>query len=141
MEKVRTATISTAIGVIGMLIVFGFVAGVVLEQWFYPQTVNVTTVELETRINNEVWSNGTTISWGSRTDGTYEYTMDVRNTGTTTTTVLFVVSELPEGITMSWAGNGTTLTPNTNVTAPLQLIIEEDVQVAQYNWQSWVRAT
>ncbi len=132
---------STIIGVIGMLIVFGFVAGVALEQWFYPQTVNVTSVELETRINNEAWSNGTTINWDSRTAGTYVYIMDVRNTGTATTTVLFIVSGLPEGITQSWAGNGTTLTPNTNVTAPLQLVIEEDVEVGTYDWQSWVEAT
>jgi len=50
--KVSATTLSTIGGVIGILIVAGFVAGVVLEEWFYPQTVTVTTVKLETRINN-----------------------------------------------------------------------------------------
>ena len=141
MGNIRTTTMCTIIGVIGMLIVFGFVAGVALEQWFYPQTVTVTKVKLETRIDNVLWLNGTAINWDTRIAGTYEHLMDVRNTGTTITTVLFLVSELPAGITVSWAGNGTTLTPNTNVTAPLQLVIEEEVDVGTYDWQSWVRAT
>lgn len=106
----------------------------------YPQTVTVQSFTLETYVDNVLWTNGSTIDWGTvKPDAEYYFeNFTVRNTGSISCTVYLVIPNLPVGWSETWQGNGTLLNPLEQVEASLNLTIPVGAD-GTYNFNSYIR--
>lgn len=126
------------LALVGLLVGVGF--GVVVQQYYHPETAFVTTVKIEEYLDGAPVANGTQLDWGAvlpNSSNLWNYT--IRNVGSVKCTVYRVVSGLPGGWNETWTGNNTLLEPQDWLVGDLNLTVPANAS-GTYNWHSYLIA-
>lgn len=123
-------------------LVAGTAIGVLVQEYYYPQNATVkASTSLEIYLDDELWTNGTAIDWGTiEPEDIWYSNLTVVNTGNTNTTVYLVIEGLPQGWTETWTANNTFLEPTESVSGDLTLTVAADATAGTYEWNSYLRA-
>jgi len=99
-----------------------------------PMQANVP-VNAEFYVEGNVWQNNTLINWGNVSAGqSYTKTFDVHNIGSCNFTVLFYVSNLPVGWSLTYDKNNTVVQPSTWLNGTLTLTVPANVTSGLKTW-------
>lgn len=126
------------LALIGLLVGVGL--GVVVQQYYHPETVFVTTVKIEEYLDGVLVANGTQLDWGSvlpNSTNLWNYT--VHSVGSVNCTVYRIVYGLPGGWLETWSGNDTLLEPQEWLVGDLTLKVPANAS-GTYNWHSYLTA-
>lgn len=132
-----------------LLCVAGLTVGLVLADTVYklsmPQRAGVeSTTELEIKIEDAVWTNGTMVDWGNNlTPGdSIAKTLTFKNTGTRAiNTITFTAEGLPNGWAEDMGSIDTPLNPGATLTAVLTLTPAINATSQVYLWTCYFTVT
>jgi len=121
---------------IGCLLVAAVAYAAITASMNVPQTANVGEL-IEVSIDKVVWSDETTLDWGTIYQGSKNYKeLNVTNTSDLTITVFLYFDSLPAEWFFNWPGNETELAPTEQIVSNLNLTLPPIVSSGVYNWNS-----
>jgi len=108
-----------------------------------PMTATVTeTASLNLYVDGSIWTNGTTIDWGSLEAGkTYTKSLDIKNTGNVALQVWITVEGLPDGWSLSYDQQNSIVQPGQWLNGTLTLTVSEAAGIGDYTWTAYLHAS
>jgi len=136
MEKRNLAFLSVA------ALIIGIAASYPMNQLFVvPSTAVVPSATVNIWIDNEAWSNGTELSWGTvYPSEIVSANLTVQNTGKYNATVTVTCPDLPDGWSLTWTENGKNLLIDEVLEGDLDLTVPVDAEPGSYEWNLYILA-
>lgn len=120
----------------------------IIVQYLYPNLVTISSPSLELWLDADStdgipavkYPNETAIDWGMLDAGDSYFfdNMTVLNTGNIPLTITITAYGLPEGWTLTWAGDGTLVDPTETVEGVLTLTVPEGATTPTEKWGFWI---
>lgn len=139
MTEVKTLSKKTLILVALIALFVGAALAAIIQDYLFPGIMTVTGTAFEFYVDNVLYENGTTIDWGSSERGESWYIDTIlNNTGSTTFTAFWIVTNLPYNCTMTCDWNGTTLAPTEQKVGTIALTVGPETPIGTHLFQHWL---